>query len=136
MDEVIEQFRILYNEEIFDSYRSASIVGTGVAQSVKWLDYELDDWDSIPSRRREEFLSSPRRSDPLWGPHSLLFNRYQDLSPGLQCPGREAGRSPPTSVKVKNAWSHTSTPSIGLYGEVLNEAMVLWRCTWLSTEKI
>jgi len=35
MDEVIEQFRILYNEEIFDSYRSASIVGTGVAQSVK-----------------------------------------------------------------------------------------------------
>jgi hypothetical protein len=32
--EVTEQFRILHAEEICDFYRSATIVGAGVAQSI------------------------------------------------------------------------------------------------------
>jgi hypothetical protein len=32
------------------------------------------------------------------------------LSLGINHPGREADHSPPSSVEVKNAWSHTSTP--------------------------
>jgi len=27
------------------------------------------------------------------------------LSPGVKCPGREAGHSPPSSTEIKNAWS-------------------------------
>jgi hypothetical protein len=32
------------------------------------------------------------------------------LSLGVKRPGREADHSPPSSAKVKNAWSYTSTP--------------------------
>jgi hypothetical protein len=32
------------------------------------------------------------------------------LSPGVKRPEREAGNSPPSSAKVKNEWSYTSTP--------------------------
>jgi hypothetical protein len=32
------------------------------------------------------------------------------LSLGLKRPGREADHLPPSSAKVKNAWSYTSTP--------------------------
>jgi len=33
--------------------------------------------------------------------------------------GHEADRSPPSSAKVKNVWSYTSTPPICLHGMVL-----------------
>jgi hypothetical protein len=33
-----------------------------------------------------------------------------DLSLGVKRPGREADHSPPSSAKVKNAWSYASTP--------------------------
>jgi hypothetical protein len=35
-------------------------------------------------------------------------------------PGREADRSPPSIVKVKNAWSYTSTLPIRLHGVVIS----------------
>jgi hypothetical protein len=34
----------------------------------------------------------------------------RDSFPGVKWPGREADHSPPSSAKVKNAWSYTSTP--------------------------
>jgi hypothetical protein len=34
-DEVIEEFRMLYNKELCDLFRSASVVGGGVLQSVQ-----------------------------------------------------------------------------------------------------
>jgi hypothetical protein len=40
--------------------------------------------------------------------------------PGLKRPGREADHSPPSSAKVKNAWSYTSIPPIRLHGVVLS----------------
>jgi hypothetical protein len=38
-------------------------------------DYGLDDWDSIPSRDKA-FFFWPLYPDQLWGPPSLLSNRY------------------------------------------------------------
>jgi len=35
-------------------------------------------------------------------------------------PGREADHSPPSSAKVKDAWSYTSIPPIRLHGMVLS----------------
>jgi hypothetical protein len=70
-----------------------------------------------------EFFSSPPPPDLLWGPPILLSNGHQGgLSLGVKRPGREADHSPPTSAKVQNAWSYTSTPSIRLHGVVLSEA--------------
>jgi hypothetical protein len=42
------------------------------------------------------------------------------LSLGVKRLGREADHSSPSSAEVKNAWSSTSTPSIGLHGMVLS----------------
>jgi len=43
-----------------------------------------------------------------------------NLSPGVKQRGREADRSPPPSVEVKNAWSYTSTPPTRLHGVVFS----------------
>jgi hypothetical protein len=42
------------------------------------------------------------------------------LSLEVKEPGRKADHSPPSSARVKNAWSYTSTPPIRLHGVVLN----------------
>jgi hypothetical protein len=42
------------------------------------------------------------------------------LSLGVKRPGREADHSPPTSDKVKYAWSYTSTSPTRLHGVVLS----------------
>jgi hypothetical protein len=43
-----------------------------------------------------------------------------DLFLAVKWLGHEADHSPPSSAKVKNAWSYTSTPPILLYGMVLS----------------
>jgi len=47
---------------------------------------------------------------------SLLFNGYQGTSPGVKRPGREVKHSSPSSARVKNYWSYTSTPPLCLHG--------------------
>jgi len=42
------------------------------------------------------------------------------LSLELKRPGSKADHSPPSSVKVKNVWSYTSTHPIRLHGVVLS----------------
>jgi len=42
------------------------------------------------------------------------------VSLGVNRPGREADHSLPSSTEVKNAWSHTSTPTIRLHCVVLS----------------
>jgi hypothetical protein len=42
------------------------------------------------------------------------------LTPGVKQLGHEAEHSPPSSAKVKNAWSCTSTPLLHLHGMVFN----------------
>jgi hypothetical protein len=40
---------------------------------------------------------------------------------GVKWPGCEVDNSPPSSDKVKNTWSYTSTPPICLHGMVLKK---------------
>ena len=64
---------------------------------------------------QEVSLSSPTWSDWLWGLPWILLMGTTAHSPG---PGPEcvADHSPPTSAKVKNMWTYTSTPPLCLYG--------------------
>jgi hypothetical protein len=56
-------------------------------------------------------LTSPYRSDGLWGPPNLLFYGHRWLfPPGVKRQGREPDHSPPTSAEVKKTWIYTSTP--------------------------
>jgi hypothetical protein len=64
---------------------------------------------SIPGKGNDWIFSLPR-PDRFWGPPRLLTNGYLGaLSPWVKCPGRECDHSSPSSAKVKNAWSCTST---------------------------
>jgi hypothetical protein len=87
---------------------------SGIAQSV-WR--RAKGWTAgvrFPAGAR--FFFSPQRPDRLWGPPSLLSNRYPRgggaLSPGAMRLGREADHSPPL-------WSYFNSP-ISLHGIVLN----------------
>jgi hypothetical protein len=89
----------------------------GTAQSVKWLGYGLDDRGPIPGRGRY-FFFFVMLSRPALGPTQPPTQRVPGTTtPGVKRPGREAGNSPPSSAKIKNEWSYTSTPC--LHGVVL-----------------
>jgi hypothetical protein len=64
----------------------------------------MDDRGSIPGRDRQFFSSPPRPNQPPipWAQRALSL--------GLNLPGRQADRSPPTGADVKNARGYTSTP--------------------------
>jgi len=68
----------------------------------------------------KRFLSSPKYPDRLWGPPSLLFNRYRGSVPAEKRSGRDIDHSPPYSTEVKNEWSYSSTPfyTPSWYGQV------------------
>jgi len=59
---------------------------------------------------------SPKRSDGLWGPPSLLFNAQWGFVPEVKRLGRDFDHLPLSSAKVKNEWSYTSTPPTCLHG--------------------
>jgi hypothetical protein len=52
------------------------------------------------------------------GQESFLFSKGSETHPasfpGLERPGREVNRSPPSIAEVKNEWVYTSTPPIYL----------------------
>jgi hypothetical protein len=54
-------------------------------------------------------LYSPPHPEWLWGQPPIQWVTGVP-SLGVKRPGREADHSPPSSAKVKNAWSYTSTP--------------------------
>jgi hypothetical protein len=86
--------------------------------SDRALGYGLDEGGSSPGRGWE-FFSSPPRSDRIWSPPSLL-SIPGALSLGVKRPGREADYSPPSNAEVKNTWSYTSTPTVGVHGVELS----------------
>jgi hypothetical protein len=69
----------------------------------------------IPVAIRKIF-SSKKVPGPLWSPPSLLFNIYGGIFSGLKQSGRAADHSPSSSTEVKNGWSYTFTPPIGVNG--------------------
>jgi len=40
--------------------------------------------------------------------------------PEVKWPGHEADHSPPSSAKVKEGWSYSTTPPVDLHGMVLS----------------
>ena len=61
------------------------------------------------------FFSSPRLTDWLWTPSSLLFNGYQGSFPTAKWQGRDANFSPPLSAEVKNECSNNPVPLLRLH---------------------
>ena len=62
------------------------------------------------SQQEQEFVSSPKRPDWFGSPTSLLWNVYVDFLQVIKWPGSEVNHLPPSSDKVENEWSYTSTP--------------------------
>jgi len=58
-------------------------------------------------------------------------NGYWRLFPW---PGHEADHPPPSSTKVKNMWSYTSTLSYVLVAWCFKYRLSSWHGTWLSIE--
>jgi len=73
------QWRQLHNYDLLSRTRRRR--RSGLAPSVQWLCYGLDDRGSISGRDRDFFFSSPPRPDRLWGPHNLLANANRGLFP-------------------------------------------------------
>jgi hypothetical protein len=89
----------------------------GIAQSVKWLGYELDDWGSVPDRGREWFILFTTASTPaLWPTQPSV--QWVPGAPSLRVKRlrREAYHSPTSNAEAKNAWSYTFTPSTSSLG--------------------
>jgi hypothetical protein len=51
-----------------------------------------------------------------YGPTHLSVKSATGFFPGVKRLGHELGHSPPSSAKVKNEWSCTSSPCICLHG--------------------
>jgi hypothetical protein len=62
----------------------------------------------------EFFLFAP-------GAHSASYSMGTgSITPGVNRPELKADHSPPSSSEVKNKWSYTSTPPVGLNGVVFS----------------
>jgi hypothetical protein len=81
----------------------------------------VDGQGSIPGRDRKGkflFITASRPSlEPTQPPIQWISRTF---IPDIERPEREADHSPPTSAKVKNSWSYTSTPPLRLHGVVLS----------------
>jgi hypothetical protein len=57
----------------------------------------------------------------LWGPLSVVFNRYRGSFPVIKRPEREVEYLHSSSVEVQNKWSYTSTlPMLSSHGHRLH----------------
>ena len=56
------------------------------------------------------------RPDLPWGPPSLLYNTYRIFPGGKKRPGRGVYHSPNLAPRLKQEYSYTCTPSLGLRG--------------------
>jgi hypothetical protein len=63
---------------------------------------------SLPFLIPSFFISLILKTSPHFVPFHVPFSIILSL-PGLRHSGREVDHSPPSSVKVKNVWSYTST---------------------------
>jgi hypothetical protein len=88
-----------------------------------WLFSRLTAEDKRPATGRtvrgsnpgggEIFCTSPGRP---WGPPSLLCNGYWGSFQEVKWPGRGVHHPPQLEPRLKNQYSNTSTPPLGLHG--------------------
>jgi len=76
--------------------------------------YGLDDPDFEFRQMKQQTVSLP-------APHRTAVGPTQPPTgirffPGVKQPGHELDHPPPSSAKVKNEWSYTSTPTTCLHG--------------------
>jgi hypothetical protein len=81
------------------SFHYPCFIGAGIAQSVQWLCYGLDDRGPVPGKAGT-FSTASRPA----------LVHHTQWEPGVRRPGHETDHSPPSSADVKNAWCCTSTP--------------------------
>jgi hypothetical protein len=93
-----------------------------ITWSVQQLGYGLDYWDSrvqFPAGARNFSLHHSVQTGS--GAHPAFCPVGTEGSfPGVKQLGHGADHSPPSSAKVKNAWSYTSTLLISLHSVVLS----------------
>jgi hypothetical protein len=63
------------------------------------------DGPRFESGRRKILFSSPKRSDQLSVPPSLLLNGYRGYCPAMKRPGAAFDQSPPSAAEVKKEYS-------------------------------
>jgi hypothetical protein len=80
-------------------------------------------------------FSSPKRTDRLWGPPSIIFNGFRASLPGVKWFGRGVNHSLLSSAEVKNEWSYTSTPPICLNDADKKKTLAMLLLTANSTDQ-
>jgi hypothetical protein len=84
------------------------------------LGYGLDDL-GFESRQGVGLYLFTTQSRPALGPNQPPIQWVPEaLFLGVKRTGRVADHSPPSSAEVKNVWSYTFTPPIGLQGMVFS----------------
>jgi hypothetical protein len=81
----------------------------------------------------KRFFSSPNYPDRVWGPPGCLFNGLWGSFTRSKRPGLD-DNSPPSSAKIRNEYSCTSTPSRFLHGANRdNLPYYELRVSWISS---
>jgi len=71
---------------------------------------------ALKPSRDKRFFNYPNCPDPLCSPPSLIIQQVLDvLSAAVKLLGHDVDHSPPSSAKVKNDCSYTSTPPTYLF---------------------
>jgi len=108
----------------------------GVAQHINWARSQMTTvWFLTWAGKR--FFSLHYYIWTSSGVHSASYpTNTRHLSLGVKWPRHEADHSPPSSAKVKNVSSYTSTTTFIFVWCLIKHRMSSWHDTWLSTEKL
>jgi hypothetical protein len=117
MYKIVPSNKLLYQRYEL-TWKSTFLKGTGIAQ---WYSYGLRaEWSEVQVPIGLEIFLLTTTSRPTLGPTQPPIQWVTAaLSVEVKRPVCEADHSPPSSAKVKNAWSYTSTPPVRLHGVCL-----------------
>ena len=113
-------------------FLSGGACEAGLAQSVQWIGYRLDDRGigvQITAQARNFFMFKSFRTVP--GAHQTCYTEdTRGFSPGSTAAGASTDHALPFSAKVKNEWIYTSAPHClhDVYGNSFTCSLVDW--TW------
>ena len=99
------------------------------AKSVQWLCYRLDHMGSKSWQRQESYPFSETFRPDL-GPTRLLFKSTGGYFPGAMWLVHWDHQSPPSTAKVKNEWSYTTTPPNMHSQNVQGQLFLFFHCTF------